>query len=137
MKSILLTLLLLFSSTIAAAQGQPASATREINRLFVVLEQSGCQFYRNGMWHTSRQATRHLRRKYDYLVKKGLVTTAESFIDLAGTMSSASGRPYMVKCPGTAAVQGKAWLTAKLAAIRKAGAGTNNSFKPHPLRGSA
>ncbi|MCL1636143.1 DUF5329 domain-containing protein [Luteimonas sp. SX5] len=136
MKSIALAFVLLFSSTVAA-QSQHASATREIGQLFVVLERSGCQFYRNGSWHNSKQAASHLRRKYDYLAKKGLVTTTESFIDLAATKSSVSGKPYMVKCPDAAAVESKVWLTHKLVGLRSAGAGANNSFKPKPLRGSA
>src|SRR4051812_43985653 len=97
MKSILVFLVLLWSG-LAAAQSPSAVTTREIAHLFSALEQSNCQFNRNGSWYTPAQAGAHLRRKYDYLLKDGLVKSAETFIDLAASKSSMSGRPYLVKC---------------------------------------
>ncbi len=73
-------------------------APREIAGLFARLEQSNCQFNRNGSWYDAKQASDHLRQKYDYLVRRHLVTNAESFIDLAASKSSMSGKPYLVRC---------------------------------------
>ena len=136
MKSIFVILVLLWSG-MAAAQASSAATTREIAQLFSVLDQSNCQFYRNGSWYGASKASAHLRRKYDYLLKRGLVISAESFIDLAASRSSMSGKPYMVKCGKAAPVESKAWFNEKLRDVRASGTGSNNSFKPKPLRGSA
>jgi hypothetical protein len=111
MKSILVFLVLLWSGA-AAAQSPPAVTTREIAHLFSALEQSNCQFYRNGSWYTQAKASAHLRRKYDYLLKAGLVKSTESFIDLAASKSSMSGRPYLVKCGDSAPVESNTWFRA-------------------------
>ena len=133
MKSVLAILVMIWSG-LAAAQRQPAVTASEVAHLFSVLEQSNCQFYRNGSWYSSAKASAHLRRKYNYLLKDRLVTSAETFIDLAASKSSMSGRPYLVKCPGSAPIESNSWFRAKLAEFRKARTGSNNSFKPNLLR---
>lgn len=64
------------------------------------LSASGCQFQRNGDWYGAKEARAHLQRKYDYLLKKDKVDTAEQFIQRAASQSSMSGRAYRVKCAG-------------------------------------
>ena len=93
--------------------------TSEINQLFKALETSGCSFNRNGSWYGASEASDHLHRKYDYLVKKGLAKSAESFIDLAATKSSMSGKPYLVRCGASAPVESKSWFLSKLAQLRQ------------------
>jgi hypothetical protein len=132
MKSLLAILVLLWSG-IATAQSASAVTTTEIAHLFSALEQSNCQFYRNGSWYGPAQASSHLHRKYDYLLKKGLVTSAEAFIDLAASKSSLSGKPYLVRCGGSAPIESNAWFRKKLAEFRNAHTGANNSFKPNLL----
>lgn len=136
MRSILLLLLMLMP---AAATAQPSlpPASREIEQLFLALEQSHCRFYRNGSWHTAAEASAHLRRKYRYLVKKGLVSSAEGFIDRAASKSSMSGKPYLVKCGTATPVESKQWFNGELREVRARRTGADNSFKPGPLRGSA
>lgn len=103
----------------AHAQPRPAAgAQQEIERLFAVLGASGCRFQRNGSWHDAEQAVGHLRRKHDYLAKRGLVTDAESLIELAASKSSLTGRPYLVQCPGAEPVPSRTWFTRRLAEIR-------------------
>ncbi len=76
----------------------PDETTRaEIAHLLKHLESSGCQFQRNGSWYAPARAVSHLNQKYEYLLKRGLVTNAESFIERAATESSMSGKPYSVK----------------------------------------
>jgi hypothetical protein len=134
---LLLVVLALLSSGLVSAQSQAVPATREIAYLFASLEQSNCQFYRNGSWYTAAKASAHLRSKYDYLLKRGLVSSTEAFIDLAASKSSMSGKPYLVKCDNAAPVESHSWFTNKLATFRASRTGSNNSFKPKPLRGSA
>lgn len=110
--------LLLGLAPVSAKEPASAAARHEIDRLFAALRASGCTFQRNGAWHDADEAARHLERKHDYLVRKGLATSAESLIELAATKSSLSGRPYRVKCPGAEAVESCLWLTRQLERIR-------------------
>jgi hypothetical protein len=111
-KALLLMTLLPFS-----AIGQSSSA--EIGQLFKALEASGCAFNRNGTWYSAAEASAHLHRKYDYLSKKGLAKSAESFIDQAASKSSMSGKPYLVRCGTAAPVQSKSWFLGKLVELRQ------------------
>lgn len=107
----------LFASLAHAATLPPASRG-EIESLLSRLEVSGCQFYRNGTWHSSGEARTHLLRKLDYLMRKGGVASAEQFIERAATKSSVSGRVYLVKCGSSPPVQSSLWLDAQLRDLR-------------------
>ncbi|GAE51169.1 hypothetical protein XPR_3288 [Xanthomonas arboricola pv. pruni MAFF 301420] len=112
-------LIALLLSSSASAQGVSPATTREVGQLFKVLAQSNCEFSRNGSWYAAPKASEHLQRKYEYLQKKGLVTSTESFIELAATKSSMSGTPYQVRCGNTAPVSSQSWFTGKLRELRK------------------
>ena len=120
MKIKALGLLLAFAGS-AIAQTPSAKTTREVGQLFAALKQSNCEFSRNGAWYSAEKASEHLQRKYDYLLKKRLVTTTESFIDLAATKSSISGKPYQVRCGKTAPVSSSSWFKSQLNAVRSGG----------------
>ena len=117
MKNLLITCLFLLSSFGIAAE-LPAATKQEVEHLFTHLETSGCQFNRNGSWYSSREAVAHLRKKYDYLVGKNLLTTSESFIEKAATGSSMSGTPYQVKCAGQAITLSSLWFSNELKVYR-------------------
>lgn len=110
-------LVLLLASTVASA-APPAATQREITQLFSALEHSGCRFNRNGSWYDAAKARDHLQRKYDWLLRRDGITTTESFIDLAASRSSMTGRPYLVQCPGTAAVESGPWFRGLLGRLR-------------------
>ena len=120
MKIKALGLLLAFEGS-AIAQTPSAKTTQEVGQLFAALKQSNCEFSRNGSWYNAEKASEHLQRKYDYLLKKRLVTTTESFIDLAATKSSISGKPYQVRCGKTAPVSSSSWFKSQLNAVRSGG----------------
>lgn len=104
---------------VPAWSAQPDAVTRaEVAHLLKYLETSGCQFQRNGSWYPPARAASHLNRKYEYMLKKGLVTTTESFIEGAASESSASGKPYSVKCGEAAAVPSATWLGDELQRFR-------------------
>ncbi len=111
-------LTLAFTAAMAQAAPLPAPARAEVDALLARLQTSGCQFNRNGSWYSGAEAKDHLLRKLDYLERKDMVKNAEQFIELGAATSSASGKPYMVKCGAAAPVESKAWLTAELKAIR-------------------
>jgi hypothetical protein len=85
------------------------------------LEASGCEFNRNGTWHTAAEAKSHLLRKLKYLEDRGAVQSTEQFIELAASSSSTTGQAYLVKCGNGAAVQSRTWLLSQLQDMRSAG----------------
>src|SRR6202790_5558832 len=97
---------------------QTEIAKTEINYLLGFVEQSGCQFYRNGSWYDSKKAEAHLREKYDYLAVKGLINSAEDFIEQAATKSSLSGKAYEIKCGSDPVMTTNQWLREALARYR-------------------
>ena len=98
---------------------EPDATTRtEIAHLLQYLQSSGCQFQRNGSWYPSARAASHLNQKYEYLLKRGLLTNTESFIELGASASSASGKPYSVKCGNAAASPSAVWLRDELQRFR-------------------
>lgn len=104
-------------ATTAAATG---NTTREIVHLLGYLEQSGCQFNRNGTWYQGEEAARHIRTKYRFLVDRDLVETTEQFIERAGSESSLSGKPYLVRCGDAEPVPSTDWFLDKLSRMRAA-----------------
>lgn len=117
MKGPLALLIVLFALPAVSAEPDAVART-EIAHLLKYLESSGCQFQRNGSWFASARAADHLNQKYEYLLKKGLVTSAETFIERAATQSSQSGKPYSVKCDDTSAVASADWLRDELQRFR-------------------
>jgi hypothetical protein len=109
---------LLASISLAAPAAAPVRA--EIDALLAALQTSGCEFQRNGSWHGAAEARTHLLRKLEYIEKRSTLPSAEKFIELAASSSSASGRAYEVRCNG--AVQPSAqWFGKQLQKIRAPG----------------
>lgn len=106
----------------AAVAAPSEQARREITQLMDGLAQSQCEFQRNGKWYGRADARAHLQRKYDYLLKRDLVDTAEQFIERAASKSSISGRAYRVRCPGQPEIEAAQWFRHRLLALRGSGA---------------
>jgi hypothetical protein len=103
-----------------AEQGAPQTQ-REVVQLLDFVAQSDCQFSRNGSWYDAKKARAHLQEKYDYLNARGKITNAESFIDLAASKSSMSGKAYQVRCGDKPAITSASWLTNELKHLRAGG----------------
>jgi hypothetical protein len=71
-----------------------------------------------GTWHDAPRAVSHLQRKYEYLLDKGLIADADAFIQHAASQSSASGKPYLVKCGSQPERPSAEWFRAVLAKFR-------------------
>jgi Family of unknown function (DUF5329) len=103
-----------------ALPAAPASAvTQEVSALLDTVGSSECRFYRNGTWHTANQAKQHLRTKLDYMQKRGVIKSAEQFIELAATKSSVTGTRYKMACGSDNPQDAAAWLNSKLLVIRR------------------
>lgn len=117
MKGLVLTIALVVAASAHGAEPD-ATAKKEIAHLIDHLATSGCRFNRNGTWHEAPRAVSHLKRKYEYLLDKGLVADADDFIQNAASQSSASGKPYLVKCGNQPETSSAAWFRAALAQFR-------------------
>lgn len=102
----------------SAAAASPAVRT-EIDMLLGALSTAGCEFNRNGAWHTGAEARAHLTRKLDHLIGRNAVNSAEQFIELGASASSSSGKPYLVKCGSGAPVESRTWLQERLKMVRE------------------
>jgi hypothetical protein len=111
----------MFISSVALAADPPSPVQSEVTHLFGYIENSGCQFYRNGSWHDAHQARAHIELKYRYLCKKGQVSCAEDVIERAGSTSSLSGKPYQVKCGDSPPALSGDWLRTELQHFRATG----------------
>jgi Family of unknown function (DUF5329) len=114
-----LALLTALSTSMGAWAAEPSPSTQhEVEQLLARLGASGCQFQRNGTWHSAAHARAHMQLKYEYLLLRRLVGTTEDFISLAATKSSTSGDPYLVKCGTQEQVPSAAWMAAQLHDVR-------------------
>lgn len=109
--------LLFFSLAMAAP---PAAVQAEVGYLLQHMEESGCEFYRNGSWYDGKRARSHLSDKYQYLVARDQVDTTEEFIERAATKSSITGIPYRIRCEGGEPIDSNRWLLDALATHRQA-----------------
>lgn len=121
MRLILVALLALLVVPLPKAAPVAPPVRAEIDALLSTFQTSGCEFNRNGSWHTASEAKAHLLRKLEYLEGNNAVQSTEQFIELGASTSSLSGQPYLVKCGNTAPVESKKWLSTQLKAIRSSG----------------
>lgn len=103
------------------ALGTDPNVGEEIDALIAHLRSSPCEFNRNGKWYSAAAAAKHLRRKYAYLEGRQLAPDAETFIERAASASSASGKPYLVKCEGQEQIESGDWFVQVLKSLRSGG----------------
>jgi Family of unknown function (DUF5329) len=118
MKRLLAASYVIGSALAATASPLPPPARAEVVELLSRLEASGCQFNRNGIWYSGSAAKDHLTLKLAYIESNAAPTSAENFIELAASTSSASGKPYQVRCGTSAPVTSSTWLDQQLRLIR-------------------
>jgi hypothetical protein len=87
----------------------------EIQHLLQFVENSGCEFERNGTIYDSKEARAHIEKKYNYA--RSYVDETEEFIKYAATESSISGRKYHVIC-GDRKQASADWLHQELSRYR-------------------
>lgn len=104
----------------AALAETPVETKAEVTHLLQAVEKSECRFNRNGSWYDAKSARKHLASKFEYLDKKDLLPTAESFIKLGASASSSSGKPYQMACEGKQPMTSAVWLVEELNRFREA-----------------
>jgi hypothetical protein len=97
-----------------ALAATPEVTKAEVAHLLGAVEQSQCRFNRNGSWYDAKSARKHLASKFEYLDKKDMLPSAESFIKLGASSSSSSGKAYMMACSGQQPVSSAVWLIEEL-----------------------
>ena len=115
-----------------ALAAAPREVGREVDHLLLYIEQSGCDFYRNGSWYDGRRASAHLRLKYEYLSQRHEIASAEDFIEKAATRSSLTSQLYKVRCAPGAAGPTSPWLFEELAHYRASMASPPATGMPSP-----
>jgi len=118
MRLILLSIVVLLSSVSYAADSNNMME-KEITHLLNHLTNSDCEFNRNDKWYGADEAVKHINRKYNYLIKRGLVNSTEQFIKRAASQSSMSGKPYMVRCGSSEAIRTSVWFKRELMDFRE------------------
>jgi hypothetical protein len=124
MKPLLIAAANLWCLSVIAAP-TPAPVRTEIDVLLDRLQSSGCQFNRNGAWHSGSEAKDHLLRKLKYIEREDTIQSTEQFIEFVASKSGFSSQAYQVRCDGQTPVASQAWLTRQLAIIRGAAGHSN------------
>ena len=104
------------TSVVPALAG--AADDQEIQYLIMSVQSlHDATFERNGSSYDAARAADHLRRKLKYAGSR--VKSAEDFISLCATASSASGKPYEIHFSDGRTVTSAAFLRDRLAEYRK------------------
>lgn len=124
------TIASLVLAALVAAAAVPATAgatdtgnmEAEIDFLVEEIGESDCTFIRNGNEHSAQDAADHLQMKR----KRGrrYYDSTEEFIERIASMSSWTGRKYLIRCTDGDPVPSGRWLQERLAEFR-ADAGSN------------
>lgn len=108
-------LALALAAPLMAGASPSPGVQQEVKYLLGYVENSGCEFYRNGSWSDAKTAQGHIQTKYNFLVGRDHVATVSDFIDKAASESSMTGTPYQVRCGQKPPVLSRAWLGEELA----------------------
>lgn len=87
----------------------------EIEHLLNFVENTHCQYVRNGTEHSGKDAVHHIKRKFAHFEEE--IETTEDFIRLSATKSTMSGKAYLVICDGKAKPSAQ-WLLDELTLYR-------------------
>jgi len=104
-------MLCIFSCVISASVFASDMQT-EIDHLLAFLENSECQYERNGKIHTGKDTLNHVKKKNKYFKNK--IDSTEKFIEYSATKSTMSGKYYMVLCKDSPKVKTQDWLLQEL-----------------------
>lgn len=96
----------------AFAAEKDADLAQAVEHLLAAVAKSDAKFIRNGDDHSGKDASAHMRKKYDHFKKK--IKSPEDFIDLCASKSELSGKPYKIKTADGKLMDAKDWMSARL-----------------------
>lgn len=109
-------ILFLLALTPCHAQGIAPAEKAKIEALISHLENlKDATFIRNGSDYDAQSAAKFLRKKWNS--QQSEIKTAADFITKAASVSSTSGKPYMIRLKGAAETPCGPYLTAQLKKI--------------------
>ena len=106
-------ILALFSGAVSAME--PSEKKKIEFLIFSVENLEGAKFIRNGSEYDGKKAAEHLRMKLRFA--GGKIQTAEDFIKLCASKSSASGKPYWIKYADGKTIKSEEYFREKLKAF--------------------
>ena len=113
---VVLLFLLLAAPSFVLAQSLPAAEKQKIEALIKsVGDLKDARFVRNGSTYLPSTAVRFLRGKWD--ANKAEINSARDFIDKAASVSTTSGKPYMIRFTDGREVKSQEFLLAQLKKI--------------------
>ncbi len=110
-------LLLSVGMTLVQAGTSAEDLNRTVTYLLDFVAKSDCTFIRNGKSYPPKEASEHMKGKYEHFKKE--IKTAEDFIRLAASKSLVSGQPYRVKTKDGKEIECATWLGKILDDYRK------------------
>lgn len=115
-----LGLALLPATALNAARGheRPAAETRKIESLIKHVEDlKDAKFIRNGKEYDAKAAAKFLRGKWE--TDGAAIRTAKDFVEKTASVSSTTGRPYLIRLKGGEEVNSGDYLLAELKKLEK------------------
>lgn len=106
-----------FLATFGLRAADSGSLNATVERLLKTVEKSDAAFIRNGDEHTGKEASEHMRRKYEHFKKS--IKTPEDFIEKCATKSELSDKPYQIKTAEGKVLPAKEWMLELLREDRK------------------
>ncbi|MBQ4810903.1 hypothetical protein A7985_10665 [Pseudoalteromonas luteoviolacea] len=104
-------------TTLLISASVAAEIPSEITHLLEYVEQSGCEYERNGRFHSAADARAHIMKKYEYYQDD--IDSTEDFIHYAASKSALSGKYYKIHCSGKEAIRSQDWLILELNRLRR------------------
>ncbi len=100
-----------------AADGATSSAAQIEALIHEIQTLKDASFVRNGSTYDAKTAAKFLRRKWDS--HKSVITTAADFIEKAASVSSTTGKPYLIRFNDGREIKCADYLKTKMAALRQ------------------
>jgi hypothetical protein len=113
-----LALVLLATRIPAQAQEKPTTEKQKIEALIKhVEEMKGAKFVRNGTEYDAKSAAKFLRGKWE--ANAATIKTAKDFIEKVASVSSTTGKPYLIRPQGGQEMKSGEYLLAELKKLEK------------------
>ncbi len=110
-------LLLSVGMSLVQAGTSAEDLNQTVTYLLDFVAKSDCSFIRNGKSYPPKEASEHLKGKYEHFRKE--IKTPEDFIRLAASKSLVSGQAYRVKTKDGKEIECATWLSKILDDYRK------------------